>query len=260
MNPDMPKGYSLKLKDVTFRFDGRAPLFEYLDLDIRAGQFVAICGKSGVGKTSLLRLIAGLQSPNSGEIFYDNVYHIGVPMGVAKVSQDYSKSLLPWFTIEKNIALAISSRKYSHSEQHSIIQSSLDFVGLNDVAKYRPRELSGGMQQRVCIARAIAMKPKLLLLDEPFASLDSFTKNDLEDLVLHVTSELKATTILVSHDIDQAIYLSDRIITLSGSPAKIGIDIEVRLKKPRHQISTRAEADFQAHRKKIFDELGRNST
>lgn len=248
-------GFSIKLDSINFEFKNRPPLFDDLNLEIQSGQFVSLCGKSGVGKSTLLKLIAGLYSPSAGQIFYNGAAVKGVAMGLAMVSQDYSKSLFPWFSIEKNIALAISKFGYSSAEKIAVIRESLETVGLGHTGKFRPRELSGGMQQRVCIARAIAMKPRLLLLDEPFASLDSFTRIELEDLILKITAELKTTTVLVTHDIDQAIYLSDRVLTLKDNPVRIGLDIEVKLGKPRNQISTRAHRDFQALRGETFKNL-----
>jgi NitT/TauT family transport system ATP-binding protein len=171
------------------------------------------------------------------------------------VTQDYSRSLLPWFSVEKNVALPFRGKNIDKEKRRKAVQEILESVGLTQFAKYYPWQLSGGMQQKVAIARALILSPRLLLLDEPFASVDAQLRLELEDLVATLVSKKKITTIIVTHDMDEAIYMADRVILLSGSPAKIKKIYVVSLEKPRNQIVTRENSTFLKLRNELYEDL-----
>ena len=177
------------------------------------------------------------------------------PKGLSVVLQDYTRSLMPWLTVEKNIALPLRKSGMSKKQIAEAIEVVLEEVGLSGNQKNYPWQLSGGMQQRVAIARAIVMKPELLIMDEPFASVDAQTRFDLEDLVLKVRDDFKITTVMVTHDIDEAVYLSDFVIVLYGTPAKVKEIIKVDLPFPRNQIATRGSKKFSDLRTKIYGQV-----
>jgi len=226
-----------------------------VSLDVKDGEFLAICGRSGIGKSTLLRMVAGLISPSSGSIRLGGQLVTEPPDSMGFVTQDYSRSLLPWFSVEKNVALPFKRSKISKAEKKTRVESVLSAVGLSDFAKFYPWQLSGGMQQRVAIARALVLNPKLLLLDEPFASVDAQIRLELEDLIADLVRQKQITTIIVTHDIDEAIYLSDRVVLLSDHPASIGKIIPVNLKRPRSQIETRSDPKFIKIRTQLYSAL-----
>lgn len=172
------------------------------------------------------------------------------PEGLAVVLQDYTRSLMPWLTVEKNIALPLRNAKLSRGAIRERVEASLAEVGLTGTGRSYPWQLSGGMQQRVSIARAIAVRPSILVMDEPFASVDAQTRFDLEDLVLKVRDDFGITTLMVTHDIDEAVYLSDEIVVLHGKPASVRDVVEVGIPFPRSQMATRNDprfADLRTH-------------
>jgi NitT/TauT family transport system ATP-binding protein len=215
-----------------------------VSFEVDKGEFVCIVGPSGAGKTTLLRCISGLASPSSGAVSFEGRTLTEVPEQLGLVFQDYSRSLYPWFTNGENIALPLAARGVSRSERAARVTATLESVGLGHVEKKYPWELSGGMQQRVAIARALSYRPELLLMDEPFASVDAQTRFDLEDLILKVRRELGITVVLVTHDIDEAIYLSDRIVVLSKNPSVVREVVDVKLGAERSQVDTRASRQF----------------
>ncbi|HWL02929.1 MAG TPA: ABC transporter ATP-binding protein [Microbacteriaceae bacterium] len=215
-----------------------------LAFSVQPGEFVSIVGPSGAGKTTLLRTLAGLLKPSEGAVIVDGNRITGVPPGMAMVFQDYSRSLLPWLTIEKNVGFPLEGKKVTKAEKKAIIQESLEAVGLGGFAKRYPWQLSGGMQQRVAIARALAYRPSLLLMDEPFASVDAQTREGLEDLVLKIRDTYGMTILFVTHDIDESVYLANRVLVLSRPPARLAEDIVVNLREPRDQITTREDPEF----------------
>lgn len=231
---------------------GVVPAIKDIGFAISQGEFVSVVGPSGCGKTTLLMCIAGLRHVTSGEVIFNGRYINGPPEGMAVVFQDYSRSLFPWFTCETNVALPLKDRAIPRAQVRDLVFDALDRVGLRDVAKLHPWQLSGGMQQRVAIARALAMSPKMLIMDEPFASVDAQTRANLEDLLLDVWAELGTTILFVTHDIDEAVYLSDRIVVLSQVPSVVRVEIEVALPRPRDQVVTKQEALFGELRAEVF--------
>ncbi|HWL01526.1 MAG TPA: ABC transporter ATP-binding protein [Microbacteriaceae bacterium] len=211
---------------------------------VREREFVSIVGPSGAGKTTLLRVLAGLLAPTEGAVWVGGKRSTGVPEGMAMVFQDYSRSLLPWLTVEKNVAFPLKGTGRTAADRVEVVADALQEVGLAGFEKRYPWQLSGGMQQRVAIARALAYRPKLLLMDEPFASVDAQTREGLEDLVLSIRDRHDVTILFVTHDIDESVYLADRVLVLSRPPAHIVEDIRVDLPFPRDQIATRERLDF----------------
>ncbi|MGH3628932.1 MAG: ABC transporter ATP-binding protein, partial [Sciscionella sp.] len=207
---------------------------------------------SGAGKTTLLKCLAGLLPASSGAAYLDGQRIDGPPAKLALVFQEYTRSLMPWLTVEKNVTLPLKHKGLTKHEVHDRAHSALTAVGLADVPRHYPWQLSGGMQQRVAIARGLAYQPEVLVMDEPFASVDAQTRFDLEDLSLRVRQEFGITVVFVTHDIDEAVYLSDRVIVLGASPCQIRQIIPVELDSPRDQVHTRAEPRFAELRSQVF--------
>jgi NitT/TauT family transport system ATP-binding protein len=208
-------------------------------------------GPSGCGKTTLLKTLAGLLKPTQGNVRFQSQPVHGVPAGLAMVFQEYSRSLLPWATVNDNVELPLRYKDIDAPARERLVSESLDAVGLSGFGKYYPWQLSGGMQQRVAIARALAYQPKLLLMDEPFASVDAQTRADLEDLVAAVRARFDITIVFITHDIDEAVYLSDRVIVLSKAPTTVLDLVAIELPRPRDQIVTKALPQFVAKRSSI---------
>lgn len=218
---------------------------------VEKGEFLCIVGPSGCGKTTLLRSISGLAKPTVGTVKFEGNLLSEVPSGLGVVFQDYARSLYPWMTNLQNVSLPLKARGMKKAERLSRTQEVLDSVGLSHVANRYPWQLSGGMQQRVAIARALSYKPDLLLMDEPFASVDAQTRFDLEDLILKVRAEFGVTVVLVTHDIDEAVYLSDRIVVLSKGPSHVREVVPVPL-GAREQLSTRSSEGFLSLRNHLL--------
>jgi NitT/TauT family transport system ATP-binding protein len=231
---------------------GPRQIFERLDFSVRKGEFVCIVGPSGVGKTTLLQCLTGLQKPSQGAVHFDGQVVNGTPQGMAIVFQDYSRSLMPWLSVIDNVALPLRSAGIPKKERLRIATAALVEVGLDDFTAAYPWQLSGGMQQRVAIARALAFEPKVIVMDEPFASVDAQTRSDLEDLVLKVRDDLGITVLLVTHDIDEAVYLADTVLVLTGKPASVEAMIPVDLPTPRDQLATKAEHRFAELRAEVY--------
>jgi NitT/TauT family transport system ATP-binding protein len=229
-----------------------------ISLTVDDGALVTIVGPSGCGKSTLLRCVAGLLTPGGGTVVLNGTPVTGVPDGLAVVFQDYSRSLYPWMSVRDNVALPLRRRSSgasgssgaagrgdrSRAARRARALAALESVGLADVAGRYPWQLSGGMQQRVAIARALACDPVLLLMDEPFGSVDAQTREDLEDLVLRVRAERDITILLVTHDIDESVYTGDRVVVLTPGPGRVRADITVNLPAPRDQIGTRELPEF----------------
>jgi NitT/TauT family transport system ATP-binding protein len=227
-------------------------IIEDLDLEIGKGEFVSILGGSGTGKTTLLRALAGLTPYASGRATYEGRDVRSPVPGMAMVFQDYGHALLMWRTVRRNVALGVEG-KLRGDELDRKVQSAIRMVGLDRFQDEYPWRLSGGMQQRVQIARALAMEPNALLMDEPFGALDAMTKASLQDQLLAVQAETGATVLFVTHDIEEAIYLSDTIILLKGSPAHIAQRIRVDLPRPRDQIVTKEQGEYLRLRHQLYE-------
>lgn len=222
---------------------GENRAIDEISATVPAGEVSVIVGPSGAGKTTLLRIISGLDTPTTGRVLFDGSPIKGVPDGLAMVFQDYSRSLFPWMTVEGNVAFPLR-RTVSKQERQQRVREALEAVGLKDKLRLYPWQMSGGMQQRVAIARALACRPRLLVMDEPYASVDAQTRAELEDLLLSIQERLHITVLVVTHDIDESVYLADNIIVLSKAPSTVAEEIRVGLARPRDQISTKEEPEF----------------
>lgn len=226
------------------------PAIDQLDLVQRSDEFVAIVGPSGCGKTTLLRCLTGLLQPDEGTVRYGGEDVTGqVPRSVSVVFQEYNRSLFPWLTVVENVRFPF--RNLPKQEGRDRALQALKRVHLEDVPNAFPWQLSGGMQQRVAIARAIASEPRFLLMDEPFASVDAQTRLSLERMTLEIFHELELAVLLVTHDIDEAIFMADRVLVLSHRPCRIVSEISVELDRPRDEVETRALPEFQTYRREI---------
>jgi NitT/TauT family transport system ATP-binding protein len=215
-----------------------------ITFSVEKGEIVCIVGPSGCGKSTLLRAVSGLLPPTAGESRFMGVRITEVPRDLAFVFQEYSKSLFPWLTVRANVAFPLKARGMSRKRRHEVVDEALGWVGLADAVEKYPWQLSGGMQQRVAIARALVCQPALLLMDEPFASVDAQTRAELEDLLLRVRREYDTTVLLVTHDIDESVYLSDRVLVLSKAPSTVVSTLTVSLGAERDQITTKETDDF----------------
>jgi NitT/TauT family transport system ATP-binding protein len=232
------------------------PAIAGVSFHVTEGELLAIVGPSGCGKTTLLRLLCGLARPTAGTVLLDGRPVVRPPREMAIVFQDYSRSLFPWLTVLRNVLFPLRRARLSKAGKIERAEAILKDMGLEGTERKYPWELSGGMQQRVAIARALVSHPEVLLLDEPFASVDALTRAELQDLLLHVhgTREGRAATIVhVTHDIDEAAYLADRVLVLGARPGRILETIDVALPRPRSQTETRSTERFLAVRNEIHD-------
>jgi NitT/TauT family transport system ATP-binding protein len=229
----------LEIKNLTHVYGDGHKALDDVNLRVDAGELVSIVGPSGCGKSTLMRCIAGLQRPTGGQVSLDGTRMEGVPGNLAVVFQDYSRSLFPWLTVRDNVGLPLRRHGLNRSARRAAAQQALESVGLHDAAQKYPWQLSGGMQQRVAIARALAYQPTLMLMDEPFGSVDAQTREDLEDLLLRVRGNDDMTILLVTHDIDESVYVGDRVIVLTRSPGHVCADLPVDLPAERDQVGTR---------------------
>jgi NitT/TauT family transport system ATP-binding protein len=230
--------------------DGAHRAIDGLEFTVGAGELVCVVGPSGCGKSTLLRTICGLVKPTDGRISLHGNEVVGVPEDLAVVFQDYSRSLFPWLSVQRNVEFPLR-RGLGRAERRARAAEALEWVGLDKAGGKYPWQLSGGMQQRVAIARALAYRPALLLMDEPFASVDAQTRFELEDLLLKVKREHNTTVLVVTHDIDESVYLGDRVLVLSGSPAAVVADLRVDLPAERDQITTRESDAFVSLRGEV---------
>ena len=223
-----------------------------LSFELLAGDFTCIVGPSGAGKTTLLKCLAGLLAPTRGTVRVNGHAVTEPPAEMALVFQEYGRSLFPWKTVRENVELPLREQKVEKAERGRRVEAALQAVALAGVGDLYPWQLSGGMQQRVAIARAVAYAPKVMVLDEPFAAVDAQTRADLEDLMLRLWQELRLTVLFVTHDIDEAVYLGQRVLVLSQSPTRILDDVSVELPSPRTQAATRVDPAFSALRTRVY--------
>jgi NitT/TauT family transport system ATP-binding protein len=228
-----------------------------LTFTMGAGELLCIVGPSGCGKTTLLKCIAGLLRPTDGVIEMDGLAVTGPTPAMALVFQEYGRSLYPWLTVRGNVELPLGHKKLPRPRRDRLVNDALEAVGLAHAAKSHPWQLSGGMQQRVAIARAIAYEPEILIMDEPFAAVDAQTRADLEDLVRTLHRTRGVSILFVTHDIDESVYLGERVLVLSKSPTRVQEDIEIDLAADRDQIATRALPRFTELRTRVYGQIQR---
>ena len=226
-----------------------------LTFDLRAGELACLVGPSGSGKTTLLKCISGLMAPTEGEVLLDGKRVSGPPKKMAVVFQEYGRSLFPWMRVRDNVELPLKNQGVPKAERDRLVDEALEAVGLAHVPRSYPWQLSGGMQQRVAIARAIAYQPEVLLMDEPFAAVDAQTRADLEDLIRVVWKKLGVTVLFVTHDIDESVYLGERVIILSSSPTVVQEDIVIDLPAERDQLETRSLPRFTELRHHVYEQI-----
>jgi NitT/TauT family transport system ATP-binding protein len=241
----------LVFQSVSLSF-GATEILRDIDLTIGEGEFVCVVGPSGCGKTTLLRLIAGLLKATGGAVAYRGQVHDRPSSDIAVVFQDYANALLPWRTAEGNVSLALEAAGKPRRERPARIAELLRKVGLETHAKRFPTEMSGGMQQRLQIARCLAQEPSMLLMDEPFGALDAMTRQKLQDEILAIVSQSNVTTFFVTHDLEEAIYLGDRVVALAPHPGRIAKIFDVSIPRPRDQLTTRETPEFLHLRHKLF--------
>ena len=226
-----------------------------LDFDIAAGELVCLVGPSGAGKTTLLRCIAGLLSPTAGKVELAGNPVTEPPKDMAVVFQEYGRSLFPWMTVRQNVELPLKNQGMDKARRNALVQDAIAAVGLAHVPDSYPWQLSGGMQQRVAIARAVAYQPKMLLMDEPFAAVDAQTRADLEDLIRVIWKRLGMTILFITHDIDESVYLGQRVLILSKSPTVVQQDLKIDLPDERDQLSTRESKRFAELRSEVYRQI-----
>ena len=246
----------LALEGISVEFPTRAGRFcalDGIDLEVDKGQFVALIGHSGCGKSTLLNAVAGLVKPSRGAIFLDGELVDAPGPDRAVVFQDHS--LLPWLTVEENVRLAVDKTAggTSKAERKDWVIHNLELVQMAHAAGKRPGELSGGMKQRVGIARAIAMNPRVLLMDEPFGALDALTRAALQDVVMNLQARLNNTVLMITHDVDEAVLLADRVVMMTNGPAaRIGEDLTVSLARPRNRLEAIDTVEYAEARSAVI--------
>lgn len=245
------------LKKIYESSTGNVEAIGDVSFSMNAGELVCIVGPSGCGKTTLLKCIAGLLRTTEGTVELHGKRVTGPPPNMALVFQEYGRSLYPWLTVRGNVELPLKHKKLSRVERDQLIDDALEAVGLDQAAKSYPWQLSGGMQQRVAIARAVAYQPEVLIMDEPFAAVDAQTRADLEDLVRRLHLERGMSILFVTHDIDESVYLGERVIVLSKSPTWVQEDLTIDLAPERDQITTRALPRFTELRTHVYEQVQR---
>ncbi|MEV6485755.1 ABC transporter ATP-binding protein [Streptomyces sp. NPDC051576] len=226
-----------------------------LTFTVDTGELVCLVGPSGCGKTTLLKCMGGLLTPTGGEVRLSGQKVSGPPPGMAFVFQEYGRSLFPWMRVAENIELPLKQKALTKARRRELVADALESVGLTDAAGAYPWQLSGGMQQRVAIARALAYEPEVLLMDEPFAAVDAQTRADLEDLVRGLWRERGITILFVTHDIDEAVYLGERVVVLSASPTVVQEQLKVDLPVERDQLHTRVAPRFAELRTHVYEQI-----
>jgi len=239
-----------------FRGDRRVEALADVNLQVEPRSFVSIVGPSGCGKSTLLQIVAGLLAPTAGQVRFKDQVVTRPPREMIYVFQQYTKSIFPWRTVRGNVAFGLQNReRLPRRELDARCAEYIRMVGLESFEAAFPYQLSGGMQQRVAIARALACQPEVLLMDEPFSSLDALTRANLQEQLLELWRELRFTVLFVTHDIEEAIYLSQRVVVLSRAPARVTDDVEIDLPYPRSQLTTKEEPRYLAHRHRVLSEI-----
>jgi nitrate/nitrite transport system ATP-binding protein len=252
----------IKIQQAEMAFNTRSGMFQALkdiNLTIRKGEFTTLIGHSGCGKSTLLNLIAGLLTATSGTLLCANRKITGPSPERGVVFQNHS--LLPWLTCSENVYLAVERVFGSNESKRQLkerTRASLELVGLTHAEQKRPHEISGGMKQRVGIARALSMEPQVLLMDEPFGALDALTRAHLQDELLRIVAKTESTVVMVTHDVDEAVLLSDRIVMMTNGPAAtIGKFLQVNLERPRERIALARDARYTEYRTSVLEFLYR---
>lgn len=247
----------IQVQNVSQRFNtpqGEFIALQQVSFDIQPGETVSLIGHSGCGKSTLLNLIAGLTQPSDGVLLCDNQQIAGPGPDRGVVFQNHS--LLPWLTCFENVALAVNQvfrQQMSHREMQEWIEHNLALVHMSHALHKRPHEISGGMKQRVGIARALSIKPKVLLMDEPFGALDALTRAHLQDAVMEIQQRLRTTIVLITHDVDEAVLLSDRVMMMTnGPPATVGEIVAVDLTRPRSRVELADDPAYHHYRQQVL--------
>ncbi|SER92399.1 ABC transporter ATP-binding protein [Rhizobium sp. NFR03] len=252
----MAKSYlSIELVDKSFERNGQvSEVLKQVSLGVEKGEFISIIGHSGCGKSTLLNLVAGLTKVTSGAVLLEDK-EVSEP-GPERAVVFQNHSLLPWLSVYENVSLAVDkvfSRKKSKAERHDWVMRNLDLVQMTHAKDKKPSEVSGGMKQRVGIARALAMEPKVLLLDEPFGALDALTRAHLQDQVMQIHAKLGNTVLMITHDVDEAVLLSDRIVMMTNGPAaRIGEILDVPIARPRNRIELATDRTYLKCREAVL--------
>ncbi|MGE0797508.1 MAG: ABC transporter ATP-binding protein [Lautropia sp.] len=232
------------------------PALQSVSLEVAPGEFVAILGPSGCGKSTLLQIIAGLLPKSDGQVDFRGASVVAPPEGMVYLFQQYAKSLFPWRSVISNVEFPLEGRPdLGRDERRRRATEYLRLVGLAGFEQNAPWQLSGGMQQRVAIARALAAEPSVLLMDEPFSAVDALTRMDLQSLILEIWSRQKLTILLITHDVDEAILLADRIVMLTPRPTRIDYVLSSGLARPRDHITTREDPEYLALRHRLISTL-----
>ena len=244
----------LSLRGVGKNF-GALPVIADASLDVGLGEFVAIVGASGCGKSTLLQMAAGLLAPSAGTVTLDGAVVTAPPPHLVYLFQNYAKSLFPWRTARRNVEFPLEEAGLPRAERRDRAMHYLGMVGLQDAAARHPWQMSGGMQQRLAIARALAAEPHVLLLDEPFSALDALTRMELQSLVLSLFDRESLSIVLVTHDVDEAVFMADRIALLDGKPSTIAASFAVGIPRPRDPVLAREDPGFIQLRHELLGRL-----
>ncbi len=245
----------LEAQGLGVAFGSQREVLRDISFAVAEHEFVCLVGPSGCGKTTLLRALAGLTPASRGKVVFRRQLVDRPQTGLAIVFQDYGRALLPWRTVSGNVALALEARGIPKAQHGARILPLLSKLKLEEHADKFPAQLSGGMQQRLQIARCLAQEPQVLLMDEPFGSLDAITRQELQDEVARLAREERRTVVFVTHDLEEAIYLGDRVIALAANPGRVAEIVDIELARPRSQLATREDARFLQYRHRLFRHL-----
>ena len=244
---------AVELRDVSLAYEASIPVLRDIDLKVNEGEFVAIVGPSGCGKSTLLKLISGLVAPNQGDVRVRGTEVKGTPASIGFMFQ--RDALLPWASVKDNIRVGLECARVPRAEHDARIQELLELLGLANFGSHYPHALSSGMRQRTALGRLLAYAPEIYLMDEPFGALDALTKITMGRELLRIWSEQKHPVLFVTHDIEEAVSLSDRVIVMSGRPGTIKADHQVALPRPRDPRKVRMESEFHALVDEIWSDI-----